>query len=558
MSPTKPDPAGLTRRLEAWVRNRDPDELALGLPLLIALIYLARLGQTFQERLTVVGGDSDAISPLFIAATIDEVPDADIHMAGFGHYLTLGYTRATEWLPFYREVWEITPVALWIASVALVVWAAWRTYGKWAAVLTGVLGLCVSPNLLYLLFSSSHHTWTLYASAIAIALVVFLTGQTRSGARVWIVAGAAALVLGGALASDRLVLLGAIGPLVLAGAGVAVRHPTSQGRMVGLVTGAVAIGAIAIAAGVTQVMEASGFVTFPRAEGWAEADQFVPHAGTYLEETFRMLNGHFFGQPLSIESTLAFATALGVVAALTAPFIVLRRRLHSPRSASTPLDLGRSAYAFFWAATMAIVPFAAIATDQDAGAGMRYLLPVLFAAAATLPLLARSVAARYVVVAGVSIYAVLGVLNIDVRGQWTPGADPNDDLQSSAARIAIQANELTSIADRERAHIGYAGYWEAAAASWSTRMRVRVFPIDHDSDAADRVPRPNAFFVHGGWYVPRADVRSFLIGPTPEEDESYERPPGLGPPVSTHRLLSGAHLYVYPYDIASRLPPVPH
>ena len=157
------------RRALAWAKHRDPEQLALGLPLLIAAVYLARLAQTFQERLTLAGGDSDAVSPLFIAATMDEVPDADIHMATFGHYMALGYARATDWLPFYREVWQTMPFILWMASLGLVVWAAWRTFGKHAAVLTGVLGLCVSPHLLYMLFTSSYHTWTLYSSAIAVA-----------------------------------------------------------------------------------------------------------------------------------------------------------------------------------------------------------------------------------------------------------------------------------------------------------------------------------------------------------------------------------------------------
>ena len=129
-----------------------------------------------------------------------------------------------------------------------------------------------------------------------------------------------------------------------------------------------------------------------------------------------MLNGYFFGRSLSIESALTFAVALGVMVALVAPFIVLRRRLSEPQTA-TPLDLGRSAYVFFWAATMAIVPLAAVASDQNKVAGGRWLLPMLFAGAATVPLLARSVTARYLVIAGVSIYAVLGVLNIDMRGE---------------------------------------------------------------------------------------------------------------------------------------------
>src|SRR5687768_15910060 len=154
----------LAERARAWVAGRDREELALALPLLVAVAYLGRLVATFQTRLTAVGGDSDAVSPLFIAATMDEVPDGDVHMAGFGHYMTLGYARATEWLPFYREIWQGMPFLLWMGSLAIVVWAAWRLFGKRAATLTGVLGLCVSPYLLYMLFTSSYHTWTLYSS----------------------------------------------------------------------------------------------------------------------------------------------------------------------------------------------------------------------------------------------------------------------------------------------------------------------------------------------------------------------------------------------------------
>jgi hypothetical protein len=543
-------------RVRAWAKQREPDELALGLPLLIAAVYLARLAETFQERLTAVGGSSDAIFPLVITATMDEVPDADINMGTFGHYMTLAYARATEWLPFYREVWEIIPPLLWIASLALVVWAASRAAGKRAAILTGVLGFCVSPFLLFMLFSSTYHTWTIYSPAIAVALVVFLTMQTAMSARVWIVAVAATFVLGGALAEDRLVLLGTILPLLAAGAGLAIRHPTRQGRMVALVAGGVAVGALAVAAGVTQIMEASGFVTDPRTEGWIQADLFFSQVAAFLEETLWMFSAHFFGEPLSTESSLSFAVALGVGVALIAPFIVLRRRLDTPRTSDTPLELGRSAYIFFWAATMAIVPLGAVVSDQNvAGGGARYVLPVVFAAAATVPLLARSVAARYLVIAGVSIYALVGVLHIDERGQHIPGFDTVNDLEGTAGRVAIQANELISIADREQAHVGYAGYWEAASSTWSSKLRVKVFPVEHFCENGDGVPCPISFNKHDGWYVPRPGIRSFLIGPRPDEADSYEAPAGLGPPISTHRLSNGTMLYVYPYDIASRFPP---
>ena len=65
---------------------------------------------------------------------------------------------------------------------------------------------------------------------------------------------------------------------------------------------------------------------------------------------------------------------------------------------------------------------------------------------------------------------------------------------------------------------------------------------------------PHTFNVHGRWCIP-SGTRTFLISPKPEDVASYEPPRSLGPPLSTHRLFNGAHLYVYPYDIASRFPP---
>jgi hypothetical protein len=191
-----------------------------------------------------------------------------------------------------------------------------------------------------------------------------------------------------------------------------------------------------------------------------------------------------------------------------------------------------------------------VATDQNVTGGGRYFLMVPFAAAAMAPLLAhRSATARYLVVAGVSIYALAGVLNLDQR-------DASLDLQADAGRVAIEANEVLSIARQEQTPVGYAGYFDAAETTWSTKFEVQVFPVQHSCEAGDGVPCPYPFNVHTGWYVPRDGVRTFLIGPADESAADYEPPAALGPPESTHRLLSGATLYVYPYDIASRLPPV--
>ena len=106
--------------------------------------------------------------------------------------------------------------------------------------------------------------------------------------------------------------------------------------MVGLVAGLVGVGAVAVGAGVTKIVEASGFLTVPRTEGWIEAHLFFSQAAAFLEESLLLFNADFFGRSLSIESALAFATAIGVIVALVAPFIVLRRRLDAARPADTP------------------------------------------------------------------------------------------------------------------------------------------------------------------------------------------------------------------------------
>jgi hypothetical protein len=99
---------------------------------------------------------------------------------------------------------------------------------------------------------------------------------------------------------------------------------------------------------------------------------------------------------------------------------------------------------------------------------------------------------------------------------------------------------------------GYAGYWDATSLTWSSHERVTVRPLLECQNPAganicpfflDRVP---------SWYVPRKR-RTFLLV-DPGSLYVVALPAGLGQPIASVPI-GPLSMYIYPYDIASRLGP---
>ena len=173
--------------------------------------------------------------------------------------------------------------------------------------------------------------------------------------------------------------------------------------------------------------------------------------------------------------------------------------------------------------------------------GDRYLVGLVYAAAAVIPVLAAArLQTQVVVLAGACIFALGGVISMG-KGTMTQNTEgfPSTGVAKQIARIAA-ANHL---------HIGYAGYWDAAPITWATHVRVQVNPVS----VCDQNAHLCRFDLHviSSWYTPRQGIRSFLLT-DPSLSNLSAPTPDLGPPTSTYHL-GKITMYVYPYDLAAKI-----
>ncbi len=169
----------------------------------------------------------------------------------------------------------------------------------------------------------------------------------------------------------------------------------------------------------------------------------------------------------------------------------------------------------------------------------RYLVGLIYAAAALVPLLAgASTLRRAAISIGVSVFAFTGLVTL-VQGTVTgnPGHFPSDSVSARVAQIAR----------REHLTVGYAGYWDAAPITWATHLAVKIYPVY--ACGAGLCP----FYYHNisSWYTPQPGLRTFLIS-DPTQPIAAPPVPALGKPSAVYQI-DELTMYVYPYDITSRL-----
>jgi hypothetical protein len=101
---------------------------------------------------------------------------------------------------------------------------------------------------------------------------------------------------------------------------------------------------------------------------------------------------------------------------------------------------------------------------------------------------------------------------------------------------------------------GYAGYWDASSLTWSSREQVLVRPLSECGNPAGAAICP--FFLERvpSWYVPQQRHTFLLVDPASQYVVTL--PAGLGPPLESFSI-GPMRMYIYPYDVASRLGPAP-
>jgi hypothetical protein len=548
-------------------------------PAAFAAAYLITLATQSGQLLANTYLNADAASAPVIGELLGQASGhPQVVLGHLGWFSTLLFELGTRWLPLHRQLWEAAPYAMALGSAALVGWGAWRVAGRWAGMIATTLMVCAGPSALSLLLVLNDHAPTWFTLALLGALLVALVHSADRLAVGWLAALALAVgvILGVNGASDILLTIAGAIPFLLAAVATWALRPSR--------TTATAL-ALALATGLVAL--ASGLIAHDAVRHWhiiSAADQntqtlaasgaFGTNFKLWWQSIALLGNGNFFGEEIGFSAALALAcgilsvVAVGLAARTAKGELTAALRARGRQSSRAgegsgadvsvgsgagggadgggradrdPAADARLAWCLFWGSSLVALSAAFLFSGlpEDLGSS-RYLLGLIYAAAALVPLLARSGwPARVAVTAGVTLYAFTGWLAL-AQQRIGPPTSPSDRL----------AGAVADIAKKEHLSVGYAGYWDAAPITWATHFRVKVYPVD-DCDGNLHLCGFELHFI-SSWYTPAPAMRTFLLSDSAYPAEPSAPTPDLGRPIAVHPLGT-VTMYVYSYNIASRL-----
>ena len=515
-------------------------------PIVVAIVYLLLLAAQFTQVVAATYLNADAASAPVIGSLIGH-GHGQVVLGNLPWYSTLLFELATRGLPLHRQLWELMPYAMAFASIVLISVALWRVSGRWAALLAAAVLVCASPQLLGILFSFNDHSPSWFTLALLGWWVVTLErSDLRSrGPALWLLAAGIviALVAGVNAASDRLVVVGGLVPLTLAGALGWVLRPSRASRNAALAAFATVALAALVAALTSHVMREQD-VIYSGHFAFGEPARVQANVTLWWQAFVYLANGSFFGAAIGLTGLIAAACAVIVLAAAVGALRVgwLELGVGAPPSALRETERGRAAYVAFWSAAGVLITAAFVFSSSPENlSSARYLVGTLYAVIALVPLLSEHrPRLRGPIVAGALVYCLGGTIAM-ARGTATANPSRFPD-----ANIAAQ---VAALAARDGLTRGYAGYWDAAPITWATHLRVHVYPV------YSCAPNLCEFDLHtiARWYRPHPGQHTFLL--TDSIQPFLGEPPAtLGPPIARYPI-GQVTMYVYPYDIASRIAP---
>ena len=450
-------------------------------PPALAAAYLVALFAQFGQLISATYLDADAASAPVIGQLYGGSPlHRDVVLGQMAWFSTLMFELATRGLPLHRQIWEAAPYAMALAAAALIAWGLSRVAGRWAAAAGGSIVICAAPHTLHLLLSLNDHSPTWFSVALLGGLLVLFEQPAH---RLKSLPAALAIVLGGGIvganmASDTLLIAAGIVPVLIALAAVSAMPGVHAGRpamKLMLATLAVAVLAYAF----TRLYMHDENVTIPaniNHNGLAEAEAVSTNVKLWWQSIAVLGNGEFFGLALGFTSALRLISA---VLALIAVAVLLPRTawretvralgahgrsvdstVHSPATAAAAAAgakaganteapegsaVARLAWCTFWGSSAVLLSlgFIVSSTPVDINSD-RYLVDLIYAAAAIVPL-AASVGWRQLAIAsGVCLFAFTGLIGmLDGVVTTNPSGFPTDAVSGQVADLA-KREHLTS------------------------------------------------------------------------------------------------------------------
>lgn len=526
------------------------------LPVALVAIYAAALIPELGVIVAHSWWSADSGSAGVVAELYRQPPPGQYVVLGdHGWYEALSFYLLTRGLALHRLLWYATPVAAWVATIALVGISAGRAFGRYGAALAVGGLLCLAPAGLLVVFQPTAHTNVVFHAAALAAVAGWVLPRVRTLALPLLLGAGLAIgaFTGLAIAGDAIALAWAVVPFAVA-AGVCARRGPLAAAARTLAFAVVTLGAMLVVTAVfTAIMHGAGFRVDELAQ--SAATRFVKpsllggNVGRLLGELAYLVGGNFLGHRINghgfLEVISGGALLLAGAAALFAVYRAATPAGGRPAGGAGDAGDGVSAklvHSAFWG-TCLTVGLLMFVLSSVGTADYRYLLGPLVAIAALLPLIAaRRGDWRFAVAAGLGVMALAGLARLDTRPvPWLPVDKP---------LVAQDIATVMRFAHRYHATYGYAEYWDAVNITWHTRFGVRLYPVRHcGPGGADYCPLYHADSFTAA-YGPRHGLRTLYV-----RDGRFASKPALswGAPLASERV-GRLTLFAYPYDIANRFP----
>ncbi len=518
--------------------------------LALAAVYLVVFTVQLPRNLAELAWNSSVASGYVMPETIAKVGMGGVTVMGStGQWVSLWFGLLTAQLPGHRDLWSIAPTLLFVASAAMLGWAVAQVGGRRPAILAVLISVAASPVVLAFMMSPFSHNTVYPCATLVGAYLIWLTrAEGRARALSVVVPPVIGVVVGVCLASDFLLAAAVLIPLAIAAALAALQRDRLS-RLLAFSTLGTIVVAIPAAKLTSTTMGSLGYVTLPTPLKIASLSELPQRARLLSEGLKALFNGYVVPEaPHPWHSPLGTASIVVMYAALIALIVVgvrvsVRLILAAVRRAPArePSELARSVHIVYWFMAAAATCGAFWITGEGPTAThYSYYATVVYSVAAVVPLLmvTRS-PARWLVPAGASVYFAAGLVGL------------GGDYFNLSAKLARNAPAIERIAKLNHVQYGYSDWPDASGLTWGSHGRVVVRPLVEcqGPESVGLCPGFQAYVP--SWYVPR-ERHTFLLMEANGLDLSAV-PASLGKPLAVYPVGEDMSMYIYPYDIASRL-----
>jgi hypothetical protein len=511
------------------------------LPPVAALGYALVLVRRINDVVSQLTWNADYVSVMVIAQSIGtegKAGRAIVVQAGY-YWFDLLTLR----LPYHRQLWEYAPYAMALVTLGLLAWVAGRLAGRYAALLAAALGLGASPLVLSTQAAQSYHGSTWFGAALLAAYVCWLLSRRASLRATLAVSAAVAAAAGFATASDPLLVPTGDVPLVAAIL-LAWRARSADFPRRTVLTGLGTAAAVAaVAGGIALAARIGGYTSsFPRGlTHFVTRDHLAGNLGQLASGVFEVAGMPHQGSVLGL--LLGLLLAAGVMLPVLWLILSIRTSMPSPMLAVLA----------FWSASAVFLAAAFVLSDIPSDFlqnSSRYLVPLFYAAVATVPLWVGADPVRAAAIAGPAAFFILAnaaaVEHDASAGVFEPRF--NSDLGPAIAFLEQQG--LTR---------GYAAYDEASSISFKTDFALQVYPITDQLLTADEtcgppgtpMVCPYTYESVSDWYTGHAGPTFILFDP--EMNRLSQPPPASLEPAASVYRVGRFVIYVYDDDVATHM-----